>query len=216
MSDGESLRGLVIEAWEKAGCPRWTVAETIEVTERIDDLLEKNDKGRALKFRTARLAGDREYVKSQVRGNRYEWLRPGFGADPSRTDALPADETVERQLAQTLNNAQREAALKAAQPSQNRDPRALRGRPGPRVPHPAVHPPAAPAGRAPAARAAAPPIRQATRRLRRVQGSVRAKSRERISTGRGRELTQEDNTVLLHPECHREVHRRLGASAEPD
>ena len=76
---GDGLRGLVIEAWENAGRPRWTVAETIEVTESIDEALATAGRGRAPKFRAARLAGDRTYIKSWVNSSRLKWLSMRFG-----------------------------------------------------------------------------------------------------------------------------------------
>lgn len=210
MGDGESLRGLVIEAWEKAGRPHWTVAETIEVTERIDDLLERDGRGRAQKFRVARLAGDRKFVKSQVRGNRYEWLKPRFGSD-----ALPVHEAVERQLAQTLNKAQHETALRLLNQIRSEIQVLSEGDPDLafRIRR-FIHQRLQLDGR--------PPRALQRRQFDKQHGGC-DECKEAFAEITGTHLHRtgpgayaEDNTVLLHPECHREVHRRLGASAEPD
>ena len=57
------------------------------------------------------LAGDRGYVRQWVAGSRLDWLKPEVGTSGPE-DASRKGEAVEHQLAQTLSNEQRGAALK--------------------------------------------------------------------------------------------------------
>jgi len=69
-----SIRGLVIQAWEDAGQPTWNVGKTLEVCQSIDEQLSEEGLTPAPRFREAVQKGDREYLLQWVQGCRFDWL----------------------------------------------------------------------------------------------------------------------------------------------
>jgi hypothetical protein len=70
----DSVRGMVVAAWESAGRPQWDLDRTIAATEEADDALDQQELDPAPTFRLHRRLGDRAAVKGWVQGCKFPWL----------------------------------------------------------------------------------------------------------------------------------------------
>ncbi|MGH2796140.1 MAG: protein NO VEIN domain-containing protein [Thermoleophilaceae bacterium] len=70
----DSVRGMVIAAWQTAGSPEWDLDRTIAAAEEADDALEQQELDPAPTFRSHRRRGDHAAVKGWVQGCRFPWL----------------------------------------------------------------------------------------------------------------------------------------------
>jgi hypothetical protein len=70
----DSVRGMVIAAWQSAGSPTWDLDRTVAATEEADDALDQQGLDPAPTFRSHRRGGGRAAVEKWVRGCRFPWL----------------------------------------------------------------------------------------------------------------------------------------------
>ena len=106
----ESLRGEVMSRWKDAGQPRWSVARTLAVAEQVDDALERRELNPAPRFREARSAGDKFYLKTWIGGCRFVWL-DGCAQIRARRTEVPSSA---RQAAQGVNRRLTDVELRNA------------------------------------------------------------------------------------------------------
>ena len=71
-----SLRGMVIDAWEAAGRPRWDLGRTVRATLAADEELEKRGLNPAPTFRKHRKRQDHTAISTWTNGCRFEFLSP--------------------------------------------------------------------------------------------------------------------------------------------
>lgn len=71
---GRSLRGRVVDNWERTVSPDWDVDKTSSVCVEEDERLEAENQNPARRFREARLRGHEDYIKQWTQGCRFEWL----------------------------------------------------------------------------------------------------------------------------------------------
>ncbi len=71
-----SLRGMVIDAWEEAGRPRWDLGRTVRATLAADEELEKHGLNPAPTFRKHRKRQDQAYISTWTNGCRFAFLSP--------------------------------------------------------------------------------------------------------------------------------------------
>ena len=76
VSNEISLRGLVQQAWIKAGKPSWDIKRTIKEAIYADVCLERDPKENpAAVFRQNRINNNQPYLRSWVMGCKFDWLR---------------------------------------------------------------------------------------------------------------------------------------------
>jgi len=71
-----SVRGGVIEKWQRSSQPGWDVYETIDACIDIDTRLEKQGLEPAVQFRKAVKNDDKKYIRTWVLGCHFSWLNP--------------------------------------------------------------------------------------------------------------------------------------------
>ena len=71
-----SLRGLVHQAWMKAGKPSWDIERTVKEAIYADVCLERDQKENpAAVFRQYRLSNNQRYLRTWVNGCKFDWLK---------------------------------------------------------------------------------------------------------------------------------------------
>jgi hypothetical protein len=80
------LKTEVIARWKQSGQPPWSAAQTLAVTEQLDQAFERVGSNPAPRFREERLAGNLSFLANWIGGCRFSWLRgaPSGAQTPNR------------------------------------------------------------------------------------------------------------------------------------
>jgi hypothetical protein len=99
-----SLRGRVIERWEKADCPQWNCEKTERVCLEEDRKLAEEGCNPARQFRKLVEMEDKVHIRQWVRGCRFPWLTPGEQKNDGKQHTLHAIDPIAGKIGRETMN----------------------------------------------------------------------------------------------------------------